>query len=307
MRRMSAPRVLLTLLLSLCLASLAAVPAVADAALPPWLARLDESQACLHKETATVECTHQLLLEQQDYEASLYAQDPVPDGAAFATLYKVVTATTYQTVVADPGYFDDPPYLYANEFRFGKFYEWAHGEWAAGRTQNVPPSWRLVFTAADHRTNTTTGIELAALAAHVLGDFPEVTHEAGVAPRFKRSYDQVNPILEAAAGPANAELARRCDPRADDLDMLPVPILGELTIDGALVAMRELAWEEANTLALAQSLGTVPYAAALNTVQTEASTVVTAILAGTLDTPQGRAGHDAFCAAHKFDGVSHTG
>jgi len=298
--RAGAARAVMLALASVLTVGTVALPAQAAPLPPQGIPTTDPSTLCPDGAST---CVSDLLSQQQAYETSQYTPTPPLHGAIFATLYVDVTQGTYQTaVVNNPNYFEYPAWLFHNEYIFGKYYEWAHTHYQAGQKNMVTPAWNAVMDADYARTQTGSGNELSALVAHVMGDFPFVTWQAGVDEKYHNTYNQVNPILAAAEGPANAELAQRCDPRIDDADHLPVPILGQTTINAALTSMREWAWQKATALKNAGPQGSVQWNAVADEIQADTLAQVQAVLVATRDTPQGVATRDAYCTQHRFDG-----
>ena len=221
--------------------------------------------------------------------------------AIFSLTYLRVTEEYRRTI--DEPFFDDTPFVNYEDTLFAHYYFAAFDAWATGRSQEVPPAWRIAFDSAANRAVSATGDLLLGINAHVQRDLPLVLYSIGlVAPdgtSRKADHDRVDIILNRVADDVLAEIARRFDPTADDAN-LPTS-LDDAAIFQTLAAWRESAWRKAEALATAPT----PAARDLIVAQIEAdaATQARAIATATRYLPltNGSAQRDAYCAVHHDD------
>jgi hypothetical protein len=99
--------------------------------------------------------------------------------AIFALTYLRVTEAYRDTVVQDPSFFDDTPFVNHEDRVFALYYFSAYDNWAGGHIENVPDAWRIAFDAARARTVSGTGDLLLGINAHVQRDLPLVLYSLG--------------------------------------------------------------------------------------------------------------------------------
>jgi hypothetical protein len=222
-------------------------------------------------------------------------------GAIFSLTYLRVTEEYRRTI--DEPFFDDTPFVNYEDTLFGHYYFAAYDAWATGRTEQVPPAWRVAFDAAKAGAVSGSGDLLLGINAHVQRDLPLVLYSVGlVAPdgtSRKADHDRVDVILNRVQDEIISEIARRFDPTVDDSN-LPTT-LDDAAIFQSLAGWREKAWRNAELLAAAPT----PEARALVVagIEQDATAEAQAIVAATRYPPLvgGRAARDAFCAAHHDD------
>jgi hypothetical protein len=222
-------------------------------------------------------------------------------GAIFSLTYLRVTEE-YRRTIAEP-FFEDTPFVNYEDTLFGHYYFGAYDAWAAGRSEQVPPAWRIAFDAASTRAVSASGDLLLGINAHVQRDLPLVLYFIGLVrpdgTSRKADHDRVNIILNRVADDVIAEIARRFDPSADDSN-LPTT-LDDAAIFQSLAAWREKAWRNAELLAAAPT----PEARELvvAAIERDAAAEAEAIVAATGYPPLlgGSAARDAFCAVHHDD------
>lgn len=221
--------------------------------------------------------------------------------AIFSLTYLRVTQE-YRRTINEP-FFDDTSFVNYEDTLFAHYYFAAYDSWAAGRTEDVPPAWRIAFNAAARHTDSAVGDLFLGINAHVQRDLPLVLYSIGlVAPNGtsrKPDHDRVDEILNRVTDDAIAEIARRFDPTIDDTN-LPTSF-DEATLFQTIVAWREKAWRIAEALAAAPT----PAARDLVVAQIEndAAGEARTIAAATAYPPlmNGSASRDAYCAIHHND------
>jgi hypothetical protein len=219
--------------------------------------------------------------------------------AVFALAY-LRTTEEYKATLAEPGFFEDRPFVNHEDVVFAAEYFQA---WDAyrGRTGAVPEAWRLAFDAARDRRLSAAGNLYLGINAHVQRDLPLVLYRIGLVKpdgtSRKRDHDRVNVFLNRVTDGMMAELAQRFDPTVDDTQI-------PTTLDDALlfqliVAWRELAWRNAERLAAAPT----PEARAVVQSQIEAYAASTArtlmLLTQYPPLSGGSASRDAYCLAQR--------
>ena len=218
--------------------------------------------------------------------------------AIFSLIYLRVTEEYRRTVEAP--FFEDTSFVNYEDTLFAHYYFAAFDAWTAGRTEEVPPAWRVAFDTARARAVSATGDLLLGINAHVQRDLPLVLYAAGLVrpdgTSRKSDHDRVNVILNRVADDVIAEIARRFDPTVDDTN---VPTsLDDATLFQLLAAWREKAWRNAEMLAAAPT----PAARQLviSGIESDAATEARAIASSTRYAPLsgGSATRDNFCAAH---------
>jgi hypothetical protein len=221
--------------------------------------------------------------------------------AIFSLTYLRVTQEYRRTI--DEPFFDDTSFVNYEDTLFAHYYFAAYDSWATGRTEEVPPAWRIAFDAASRHAVSALGDLLLGINAHVQRDLPLVLYSIGLtAPdgtSRKPDHDRVNQILNRVTDDIIAEIARRFDPTIDDTN-LPTTF-DDATLFQTIVAWREKAWRNAEALAAAPT----PEARDLVVAQieTDAATEARMIVAATAYPPLlgGSASRDAYCAIHHDD------
>jgi Family of unknown function (DUF5995) len=219
--------------------------------------------------------------------------------AIFALTYLRVTEE-YRRTIESPTFFDDTPFVNHEDVIFARYYFAAYDAWDAGRTEEVPPAWRVAFDAARDRAVSANGNLLLGISAHVQRDLPFVLYSIGlVGPdggSRKPDHDRVNEILNRVTDDVIAEIARRFDPTIDDGNAPTT--LDDFVLFQAIVSWRESAWRHAELLALAPTPEAREQVAA--EIESYAESQARAIRTATSYLPLlgGRAARDAYCATH---------
>jgi hypothetical protein len=221
--------------------------------------------------------------------------------AIFSLTYLRVTEEYRRTI--DEPFFDDTSFVNYEDTLFAHYYFAAYDSWAAGRTEDVPPAWRIAFNTAAQHTDSAVGDLFLGINAHVQRDLPLVLYSIGlVAPdgtSRKPDHDRVDQILNRVTDDVIAEIARRFDPTIDDTN-LPTS-LDDATLFQTIVAWREKAWRNAEALAAAPTPGARDLVVAQ--IENDAASEARTIAAGAAYPPLlgGSASRDAYCAIHHDD------
>jgi hypothetical protein len=215
--------------------------------------------------------------------------------AVFATTYLTLTQTLRQTLREDPGFFDDPDYLFYEDALFADYWLRAVGDYDAGRP--VPPAWQIAFdTAASGDANAGQDM-LLGINAHVQRDMPFMLAELGLrrpdGTSRKLDHDRVNEILERGYEPVVRAIARRYDPLlyTTNASWNPVDNFGGLEL---VKSWREGAWRNAERLLSAGSDAERQQVAQ----SIEDNAAAWARMMAAPQQPGYRAQRDAYCAAH---------
>jgi len=200
----------------------------------------------------------------------------------------------------DEGFYDDERWLSHLDALFARPYFLAYDNYRAGRTDLVPPAWRIAFDAGREGTVKGIGNLLLSMNAHVNRDFPFVLYRAGLVDEKGRSrkaeHDSGNQRLRALYKPMLKELSRRFDESIDDYDV-PGTIADDEALFDVLVAWREGAWRNAQLLAAARNDAERRQVAA--SIEDYAVSQAELIYAGSAYAPgEDRSARDARCAKH---------
>ena len=236
---------------------LALIPPQARAADPPflgWSAILPPLQGTYSPSSeddckrGSVHCVDKVIREMErrfDPLASSCDHDSV-----FALSY-LRTTEEYRRAIEDPAFFEDMPFINHQDAVFAEYYFDAYDDWHSGRTDRVPPAWRIAFDAADKRKVSGVGDLFLGMNAHINRDLPFVLYGIGLVKpdgsTRKTDHDKVNVFLNRVMDDLIPEIAARFDPSVDDAS-LPGPVEDFLTFQ-AVPAWREAAWRNAERLA----------------------------------------------------------
>lgn len=220
------------------------------------------------------------------------------DNNVFSLTYIRVTEDI-RNAVAD-GFYPDEAWLNRQDATFARSYFLAYDNYTAGRTDLVPPSWRIAFDAGRDGKVEGIGNLLLSMNAHVNRDFPFILYHAGLVDpegkSYKAQHDSYNQRLRALYRPMIDELAKRFDDSIDDYDVPGTTVDDEGLFD-VLVAWREAAWQNAQRLAAAGSDAERRQVAA--SIEDYAVGQAEMIYAGTAYGPgEGTDARDARCAEH---------
>jgi hypothetical protein len=272
-----------------------------SAALPAfaWEHEPTSSDECA---AGKVSCVERSIREMERSLAPLEAS--CSHRAVFALAY-LRTTQSYLRSSQTPGFYRDPAFVNHEEAAFAALYFDAYEDWVAGRVDQVPPSWRIAFRAADARAVSGTGDLLLGINAHVNRDLPFALAEIGlVAPdgrSRKPDHDRVNAMLNGVVEPLLAEESARFDP---SMEFLPTPFgVGYTGLMQLLVSWRETSWRHAELLvaapdaeARARVEAQIETYAAANAAAIVAATRYLAPLTTTAD-------RDRYCAARAGAGA----
>lgn len=214
--------------------------------------------------------------------------------AAFALMYLRVTQAVGR---AEPS-FAAHRYLAHLDAVFARLYFAAYDDWRAGRRAAVPLAWQIAFEASDSGRVTGVGDLLLGMNAHISRDLPFAVRTAGAGGTAtvadRRSFEQVNAVLERVAKPMLAEESRRFDSTIAHFS-LPVLSASPDTFGALLVGWRNDALQDADRLVRATSVA--ERAAVARSIERKAATRAALIAAATSRVPYSHAGkeRDAFC------------
>jgi Family of unknown function (DUF5995) len=271
-------------------------PFVGWSALLPGLSLPYDADSPDDCEAGRVQCVEQVIRQMTrrfDSLASSFDHD-----AVFSLTYLRVTEE-YRRTIEDPTFFEDTSFVNHEDVVFAHYYFAAYDAWAAGRTAEVPPAWRVAFDAARDRAVSANGNLLLGINAHVQRDLPFVLYSIGlVRPdggSRKPDHDRVNEILNRVTDDVIAEIAQRFDSTIDDGN-LPTT-LDEFALFQSIVSWRESAWRNAELLAQAPTDEARELIA--REIEANAAAQAQTIRTATQYPPLlgGSAARDAFCAA----------
>ena len=217
--------------------------------------------------------------------------------AAFALMYLRVTQAVGRDE-AKKASFADRPYLAHLDAVFARLYFDAFDAWREGRRAAVPAAWQQTFAMADARRVNGVGDLLLGMNAHISRDLPfAVAAIGGLDGARRRSFRQVNGMLEQVSRPILREESHRFDPTIGNFTL---PILDANFRDLGLLmsSWRDSALRDGERLLEART----PAARAnvARSIEQAALARAVVIAAATSRVPFSRAGHarDAYCRAH---------
>lgn len=279
---------LLALGLAWC-ASLAALPAAADAPFLPWSALLPGLTTEYEPTSANLcsrghlNCVDAVIREMRERVDVL---DSSCDHNVLFGLTYLRTTEAYRVAVVEPGFFSDPAFINHQDAVFADYYFDAWDAHRAGPTSPVPRAWQLAFAAADAKSVSGTGNILLGMSAHVNRDLPLVLAAIGLVKpdgsSRKPDHDKVNVFLNRVVAPLLAEAATRYDPTVGDTQIHGSQ-LDEALLLQILAAWREQAFRKAELLVSAPT----PAARALVEAEIERAAAIEAnlIIVATAYTP----------------------
>jgi hypothetical protein len=217
--------------------------------------------------------------------------------ALFALLYLVVTQHYHDTVVDDPGFFSDTPFVNHEDAVFAGYYFDAFDNYAKGNRAAVPRAWQIAFDSMTGKQTTGSGDIILGVNAHIQRDLPFVLYRIGLVKpdgtSRKPDHDKVNDILYGAYGDAIAQAAARFDPSVDT-HFHPYD---EMTLFQLVEGWRETAWRNAERLASAPD--DAARAVVAQSIEDNATSQAQLLKASSLYAPlQDSSSRDAYCAAH---------
>lgn len=219
---------------------------------------------------------------------------PVCDHRApFALAYLRVTEEWHRRLAG--GVFEDDAWTNRIDRVFADLYFQAYDDYAAGRRDQVPPSWRMALDAGRDRQVSALGNFFLEFNAHVNRDLVFALAKVGLTGPDGRSrkpdYDRGNSIVVDLSKPILAEFVERFDPTTDDLEVVR-PFVVQV-----ILGWRERTWRNAELLVAAPT----PEARAAVAAHIENQVVTEGQLI--LETQRYRnaaevARRDAWCAMH---------
>ncbi len=220
--------------------------------------------------------------------------------AVFGLAY-LRTTEQYLNFSRSPGFLRDPAFVNHQDVAFAQMYFNAYDDFAAGRMDRVPPSWRLAFRAADGKRVNGMGDLLLGMNAHVNRDLPFVLASIGLTmpdgSSRKLDHDQINVVLNHVVRPLINELGARFDP---SIAVAPTPFgLGYTGLMQTLLVWRELAWRNAELLVAAPTDAARDAIAA--EIEASAEATGTALMAASQYLPplQTTTSRDSYCLARR--------
>jgi hypothetical protein len=217
--------------------------------------------------------------------------------AAFALMYLRVTEAVDLSVTSERA-FADSAYLAKLDAVFARYYFDAFDAWRAGRRAGVAEAWRIAFELAARGRVSGTGDLLLGMNAHISRDLPFAVAEVGFGRERgtteRRSYDQVNRLLERVARPILREESDRFDPTIATFS-LPVLAANEEDLGLLLGRWRTAALRDAQRLLRARTPR--QRATVSSSIERAAAARAAVIAAATSRVPFSRAGQerDAHC------------
>lgn len=161
-------------------------------------------------EVASVACIDDEISRMESEQAALGCDHR----AVFDTTYLELTRELRRDLDTDPGLFNDPRYLYAEDALFADVYFDTLHAWESGGP--VAPAWRIAFEQAEHGQITGAQEMLLGINAHVQNDMPFVIAALGVrqpdGTSRKHDYDAFNEVLNRAYEPVVTAIRQRFDP-----------------------------------------------------------------------------------------------
>jgi hypothetical protein len=223
---------------------------------------------------------------------------PCDGNAVFSITYIRVTEDIRRAVAE--GFYPDVPWLEVQDATFARTYFLAYDNYLAGRTDLVPPAWRVAFDAGRDETVKGIGNLLLSMNAHINRDFPFILYHSGLADpdgtSRKPQHDSYNPRLRALYKPVIDEITSRFDPSTDDYD-IPGTTADDDALFQVLVEWRETAWQNAQRLAAARTDAERHQVA--DSIEAYALAQAGLIFAGSAYAPgESTAARDAQCAEH---------
>ncbi|MDX1659344.1 MAG: DUF5995 family protein, partial [Nitriliruptorales bacterium] len=140
----------------------------------------------------------------------------------FAFTY-LLTTEEYRKAVEDPNFFEDNEFVNHQDAVFADYYFSQFDAWHRDDLEDVSPSWRIAFHAAENREVTGMGNVLLGMNAHVNRDLPFVLYAIGLTKpdgtSRKADHDRVNDFLNEVNKYLLNEAAKYHDPTIDDGDV----------------------------------------------------------------------------------------
>jgi hypothetical protein len=214
--------------------------------------------------------------------------------AAFALMYLRVTQSVERT---ERHGFADRAYLAHLDAVFARLYFNAFDSWKDGRRKAVPPAWQVAFELADMKRVNGVGDLLLGMNAHISRDLPfAIAAIGGLTGSRRRSFEQVNGVLERVSKSIVQEESHRFDPTIAHFT-LPVFKTNFANLGLLLGSWRDAALRDGERLVAA----TTPArrARVARSIEQTALARAAVIAAATSRVPFSHSGHarDAYCRA----------
>lgn len=232
--------------------------------------------------------------------------DPLMSSCDHDAVYSLAylrTTEAYLEATDTEGFFREPALVNHEDAAFAQMYFHADDDWAAGRIEQVPPAWRVAFSAADTRQVSGSGDLLLGMNAHVNRDLPFVLYATGLVDpdghTRKGDHDQINVMLNHVVEPLVTEEAARFDP---GIATMKTPYkVGSTGLMQTLLVWREQAWRQAEALAEAPDAPARRQVVARE-IETYARANAEAIVAAEAYAPPATttAARESYCAMHGF-------
>ena len=217
--------------------------------------------------------------------------------AAFALMYLRVTQSVARGE-KQRGTFADRAYLAHLDAVFARLYFNAIDAWTGGRHDAVPPAWQVAFEVADMKRVNAVGDLLLGMNAHISRDLPfAVAAIGGLDAGRRRSFGQVNGVLERVSKPMLREESQRFDPTIAHFT-LPVLKTSFGNLGLLLGSWRDAALRDGQRLLAAAT--PAQRANVAQSIEQTALARAAVIAAATSRVPFSHAGRarDAYCRAH---------
>ena len=217
--------------------------------------------------------------------------------AAFALMYLRVTQSVARAE-RQGRTFADRAYLAHLDAVFARLYFNAFDAWAGGRHNAVPPAWQVAFEVADMKRVNGVGDLLLGMNAHISRDLPfAVAAIGGLSGDRRRSFEQVNGVLERVSKPLLREESQRFDPTIAHFT-LPVLKTNFGKLGTLLGSWRDAALRDGQRLLAATT--PAQRAKVAQSIEQTALARAAVIAAATSRVPFSHAGRarDAYCRAH---------
>lgn len=255
----------------------------------------DSANAC---ERGDPECLTAVIDEMAARLAALGCAHTAPFAFTYQEMTRGVDAAVRE------GAFDHPAATVHADALFARYYFQAFDNWAAGRPDDVPPSWRVAFGAAeDGRVNAAVNL-LLGMNAHISRDLPYVVADVAAYRARPASgltdFERINDVIDRVRGPMLVAAAERFDPTLVLLDS-PVPALLSGEDVDLIGRWRDQALQRGLRLARART-GAERAAVEADIEQSSLATAVVLLNAGTAEPwPVSPAERDAYCQARRAD------
>ena len=220
---------------------------------------------------------------------------PCDHRAVFSITYIRVTESIRDALHA--GFYQEPTFLQHEDKVFARMYFAAWDNAQAGRRELVAPAWRVAYDAAKARDVSGLGDLLLSMNAHINRDMPFMLAALGLTMPDGRTrkvdHDRGNALLSKLYQPVIAEIARRFDPKADDVN---AGSGDEAFAVAVLQSWREGVWRNAERLVLAPTQQARQEVA--DDIEQSALATGNAIRQATKVDAAGAKARDAWCATH---------